>query len=284
MFGRKLCLGLSSGFGTSPEELIGVIHRAGFEELFIDDSGRKADVPALIKLAKEEGIGVQSLHAPFNRSDDMWDTETELGEIARRELIAYAEKCADNEIPIMVTHAFIGFDSELVPNQAGIERYGAVAERCRELGVVLALENTEGLEFLDTLMKALKGNPNVGFCWDSGHELCYNYGKDLLAEYGGRLVCTHLNDNLGISRADGKIFWTDDLHLLPFDGIRDWKTAADKLESCGFKGTLTFELSKSSKPGRHDNDIYSAMPTEVYIAQAYQRACRVAACFDQQYH
>lgn len=45
----------------------------------------------------------------------------------------------------------------------------------------------------------------------------------MLDKYGDRLIATHLNDNLGVSDFDGKVTWTDDLHLLPFDGIIDWR-------------------------------------------------------------
>ncbi len=277
MYKQKLCLGLSDSFGASPEDLIEIIGNAGFEEIFIDASDRNVDYAHLADFARKTGLGVQSLHAPFNRSDDMWDEEGELGEIAEKELISFAEGCSNSEIPIMVTHAFIGFDNDRKPTHAGVERYGRVAKRCEELGIKLALENTEGLEFLDTLLKEFKGNKSVGFCWDSGHELCYNFSKNLLADYGDMLICTHLNDNLGISRYDGKIYWTDDLHLLPFDGIRDWKEAAERLNKCGFNGTLTFELTRKSKPNRHENDGYAALSTEMYIAEAYKRACRVAS-------
>lgn len=277
MFNQKLCLGLSDTFGAPPERLIEIIRDAGFEEIFIDASDRNVDYAHIANFARQTGLEVQSLHAPFNRSDDMWDEDGDLGEIAMNELISFAEGCSNSEIPIMVTHAFIGFDNDRKPTDAGIERYGKVAGRCGELGIKLGLENTEGLEFLDTLLKEFRGNKAVGFCWDSGHELCYNYSKNLLAEYGDLLICTHLNDNLGISRYDGKIFWTDDLHLLPFDGIRDWKETAERLNKCGFDGPLTFELTRKSKPSRHENDGYAAMSTEEYIAEVYKRACRVAA-------
>ena len=125
-------------------------------------------------------------------------------------------------------------------------------------------------------MNAFKGYDNVGFCWDSGHELCYNRGKDMLNVYGSRLIATHLNDNLGVSRFDGAIYFTDDLHLLPFDGIQNWQNAAERLNKCGYDGILTFELNTTSKPGRHDNNKYSKLPAEEYIAEAYARACRIA--------
>ena len=107
--------------------------------------------------------------------------------------------------------------------------------------------------------------------------MCYNRSRDMLALYGDRLVCTHINDNLGIRNFDGNITWTDDLHLLPFDGIADWDNIADRLNAHGYNGTLTFELNRESKPDRHDNDRYASMDDADYFARAYAAACRFAA-------
>ena len=219
---------------------------------------------------------IPSYHAPFNKSYDMWQSGPK-GDAARDELIECLEICAKHEIPVMVTHAFIGYDDSLAIPEAGIERFGAVAKRAAELGVTLALENTEGEEYLAALMEHFKDNDSVGFCWDSGHEMCYNYSKDLLALYGDKLIATHLNDNLGISDFGGRIYWTDDLHLLPFDGIADWDNIAQRLDRCGCDGIMTFELNIRSKPDRHENDIYTKMTIEEYVAECYKRACRVAA-------
>lgn len=278
MYKQKLCLALNGQFGISPDEQVKLFKKSGFEGFAIDLSGRNVDPTPLAKLAKEENMFVEYIHAPFNKSDDMW-MEGEIGDIAVNELLEYLEICARLEIPIMVAHTFIGFDSDDVPTQIGIERYGMLAKRADELGIKLALENTEGEEYLFALMDAFKNEKSVGFCWDTGHELCYNRGRDLMALYGNRLLVTHLNDNLGVKDFDGKITYIDDLHLLPFDGIADWNSIASKLAECGFNGPLTFELNTVSKPGRHENDKYSDMPIERYIAEAYNRACRVAALF-----
>lgn len=278
MFNRKLALALNSQFGISSEEQIKLFKSTGFEGFAIDDSGRREDVAKLVSIGRQENMFIEYLHAPFNKSDDMW-AEGELGDIALKELIAYTELCAKHEIPVIVAHTFIGFDDPYIPTPLGIERYGTLAKRAGELGVKLALENTEGLEYLDALMNALRNEKAVGFCWDSGHELCYNYGKNLTELYGDRLICTHLNDNLGIRDFEGKITYIDDLHLLPFDGIHDWNEVAQRLVKCGFNGNLTFELNTKSKPNRHENDKYSAMPIEAYIAEAYNRAYRVATLY-----
>ncbi|MBQ7121200.1 MAG: sugar phosphate isomerase/epimerase [Clostridia bacterium] len=276
MYNKKLAISLSGSFGLPSEEQILLFKKTGFEGFAIDDSGRNTDIKKLVSIGKEENMFIEYLHAPFNKSDDMW-ADGELGEIALNELIGYAEKCAAAEIPVMVAHTFIGFDEPYIPTQIGIERFGTLAERAETLGIKLALENTEGFEYLDALMGALKGEKSVGFCWDSGHELCYNYGKNLTELYGDRLFCTHLNDNLGIRDFAGRITYIDDLHLLPFDGIHDWSSVAQRLVNCSYNGSLTFELSTLSKPGRHDNDKYAAMPIEEYVAEAYNRACRIAA-------
>lgn len=281
MYKQKLALALNGQFGIPYEEQILLFKSAGFEGFAIDDSDRKADVAALAAMGKSEDLFIEYLHAPFNKSDDMW-TEGTLGDEALVELIKYVELCAKLEIPTLVTHTFIGFDDPYIPTNTGIERYGTLARRASELGVNLALENTEGLEYLDALMNALRSEKSVGFCWDSGHELCYNYGRNLLELYGNKLICTHLNDNLGIKDYNGKITYIDDLHLLPYDGIHDWNELAERLVKCGFDGNLTFELNTVSKPGRHENDKYSEMPIERYISEAYSRACKFACAFNKE--
>ena len=278
MYNQKLALSTMISLGIPSDEQIKLFKSAGFEGFAIDDSGRNENIANLVSIGKQENMFIEYLHAPFNKSDDMW-SDDEIGSIALKELIDYAEICAKHEIPAMIVHTFIGFDEPYIPTACGIERYGELAKRAGELGIKLALENTEGFEYLDALMNALKGEKSVGFCWDSGHELCYNYGKNLTELYSGRLICTHLNDNLGIRDYGGKITYIDDLHLLPFDGIHDWNEVAQRLVKCGFNGNLTFELSTQSKPGRHENDKYAATPIEAYVAEAYNRACRVASLY-----
>ena len=275
MFRQKLCLALCNGYGIPYEDQIKLFKSTGFEGCAIDLSDRNADAYKIAAVAKEENMMISYLHAPFNKSDDMW-MDGEIGDIALAELLDRVEICSNLEISDMVAHAFIGFDSDNIPTSIGIERYGALAVRANELGVRLALENTEGEEYLSALMKELSGIPSVSFCWDSGHELCYNYGKNLLELYGDKLSVTHINDNLGIRDYDGKITYIDDLHLLPFDGITDWNYAAEKLVKCGFDGPLSFELSIKSKPGRHENDKYASVPIESFVSEAYIRACRFA--------
>ena len=275
MWKQKLCLGLGPQPGLSMQELMELIQKTGFDGVFT--LWRKGDDSLKwVKQAEDMGLIYQSIHAPWGRSADMWHGSAEKAQAGAEELMDCLRTCADAQVPIMVAHAFVGFKDHN-PTQAGIDCFGRVVTEAEKLGVKIAFENTEGEEYLAALLNAFRGNRAVGFCWDSGHEMCYNHSQDLLALYGDQLIATHLNDNLGIRDYGGEITFIDDLHLLPFDGIGDWKDIAARLDRCNFRDILTFELNTVSKPGRHDNDHYLRMPVQEYLAAAYNRACRVAA-------
>lgn len=273
MYQTKLCLGTNAkSFELDVKDQIRLFKQTGFDGFF---TGWDAHVDEYRALADELGMIYQSIHAPFKRAADMW-SEGDAAEAAVEELLACVRDCGRVRVPVMVVHPYIGFDLPENPTEVGVAHFRKVVEEAARQDVKIAFENVEGESYLKALMDAFEGDDTVGFCWDSGHELCYNRGKDMLGIYGHRLIATHLNDNLGVSRFDGGIYWTDDLHLLPFDGIHDWNDVARRLNRCGYEGILTFELTRTSKPNRHENDKYNRMPIEEYIAESYARACRLA--------
>ncbi len=273
MWRTKLCLGLM-GLASTPKEEIKLIHDTGFEGFFTG-WGSGSPVKEWKALADDLDMMYQSIHAPFHKAMDMWNDDRDVAQIAIDEQLACLRECAANEIPIMVTHAFIGFKDH-TPTEIGVKNFEVVVKEAEHLGVKVAFENTEGEEYLAALMELGKTYKSVGFCWDTGHEMCYNYSKDMPGLYGDYLICTHLNDNLGIKDYHGEITWHDDLHLLPFDGIADWDSIASRLARSNFTGPLTFELGRGSKPNRYENDCYRKLTSEEYIADVYKRACRVA--------
>lgn len=278
MFHTKLCLGINPDFCKDIKRQLDIIKDTGFECVFFP---YRDQTPEHIAYAKSIGLEVQSVHAPFGGCADLWEGTDEEAESFTADLLACVRMCAENGVELMVSHAYIGFGEHGQPNERGLAYYGRVIEEAKRLGVKIGFENTEGEEFLDAILTRFAGYDNVGFNWDTGHELCYNHAADMPGKYPGRLFGTHLNDNLGVKDYEGKIFWTDDLHLLPFDGIADWRDIVKRLRRENFTRPLTFELNKVSKPGRHENDLYTAMSAEEYIAQVYIRACRVASLFQK---
>lgn len=272
MYKTKLCLSLFSSFTFGMTEQLRLFKEAGFDGFFTQWN---KEVKKCRELADELGMMYQSLHAPFGKIEKIWGNDDASADVTD-ELIRCVDCCGEYDIPIAVVHPYKGFTKKELSIDSGVENFRRVVDRAVEKNVVIAFENVEGEEYLAALMGAFADCENVGFCWDSGHELCYNGGKDMLALYGDRLVATHINDNLGISDFDGKIKFEDDLHLLPFDGITDWRDAAKRLSQCKPLDTLTFELTRQSKPRKHDNDKYMRMNAEEYVAECYARACKLA--------
>lgn len=275
MWKQKTGISVSNSYGVPVPELVRLVGRTGFDAVS-PEWEENDDFAETAEAARESGLAIQSLHGPFDVAAKMWSADTDDSEEALRKLLLSLETCKQYSIPVMVVHVWMGFDNIPAPNSEGFENFGKLVKKAEEYGVKIAFENTEGDELLFALMEHFGGNGNVGFCWDSGHEMCYNHSMDLLARFGDRLIMTHLNDNLGISRFDGKTYWTDDLHLLPFDGIADWDYNVARMKKAKKQEYINFELNIRSKPNRHENDAYGEMPIERYFTEAYNRACRIA--------
>lgn len=275
MYKQKLGMSVGYNYPISTLEVVKMLKNIGFEA--ISPEWREgAEFDELMEQARECGLIVQSLHAPFMNAAAMWSSDADICNPARMELLKALEDCRAWKIPILVVHPWIGFEYEFDESKLYFQNFDELIACAEEYGITVAFENVEGDEFLFALMERYKDNNIVGFCWDSGHEMCFNHSKDLLAKYGDRLVMTHLNDNLGISRFDGKILWTDDLHLLPYDGAADWDDNVERLKKSKHMEILNLELTMTSKPNRHENDVYSQMGLEIYFTEAYKRACRIA--------
>lgn len=275
MYKQKIGISIGGDYGIPTAEALKMIKGAGFDAVSPFWRGSAALAEEALA-ARELGLELQSLHAPFNRAVEMWSADASVSGPVAEELVLCIDQCERYSIPVMVVHVWKGFGYTFDADSLYFGNFDKLVEYAASKNVKIAFENTEGEEYLFALMKHFENNETVGFCWDSGHELCYNRSEDLLAAFGDRLIMTHLNDNLGISRFDGEIFWTDDLHLLPYDGISDWNYNVERLKKSKYMPILNFELAIKSKPNRHDNDKYSEMPLLRYFTEAYGRACRIA--------
>lgn len=272
---KNFCLGLAAeGLQIPVGQAIDMIAEVGFDSTFFGYT----DSPLLFENAEhavKKGLTVTSLHAPFHKIDRMWYAGEEGDELLRRQL-ACVDACCALSVPIAVVHPWIGFDNlDMQPTEIGLSRFRQLADRAEEAGVRIAFENVEGEALLRGLLNAFSSHPAVGFCLDAGHELCYNRGRDLLAEFGDRLIYTHLNSNMGVTSPDGSIFWHDDSHMLPYDGLVNMDGLAVRLKKSGYRGPLTLELTRGNKGDRHTNDQYLAMTDEDYLANAFERLCRL---------
>ena len=266
----KLGINLMGGTGLSVDGHVAMLKRIGWDGFF---TGWERDLlPAYQAAAEKYGMIWQSIHAPFHQVRYLWN-EGELGEQVTAELIECVKDCAAHNVPVMVIHPFIGFE-EHNPTEVGLANFGRIIEAADTLGVRLGFENVEGEEYLAAIFEKYAGHPSLGFCLDTGHELCYNRGKDMLAQYGHGLCHTHFNDNIGVTGEE--IFWTDDLHLVMGDGIADFSGVMSRIRKTGYDGPLMCELSFANKPGKNTHDGYAAMGHERFYAFALERMKAIA--------
>lgn len=270
---RLLCI--NTGMGAPTEVTIPIIARVGFDGCFTGWAPGK--IAALADLIRENGLYYQSVHAPFKKMNVIWEDESVggPGDAAADELCACVRECGAAGVPIVVLHPIIGMDRHS-PNPLGIARFARVVEEAERSDVRTAFENVEGIEYLKMIIDELGMRRTVGYCWDTGHEMCYNGRSDVPALFGDKLICTHLNDNMGQTDPN-VVTWLDDSHMLPFDGTADWEGIAARLRRAAYDGPLTFELTTANKPGRNTHDRYASLDTEAFYAECYARAARFAA-------
>jgi len=273
---QKLGFSLQSSYSLPMPDVLKLLHDVGFNA--VSPGWQKgADLDEIMNSAAKYGLTLQSFHGPLRGLPGMWSHDPETAAPILLELLSSADICAAYDIPILVVHSWGGLQYTFREDDLCFDHFDRLLEHANRKGLRIAFENLEGPEYLDSLMARYTDPRQVGFCWDSGHEMCYTPQRDFLKAYGDRLLMTHLNDNYGITRPDGQPLGTDDLHLIPFDGIADWQENTSRLKQAKYQQILNFELKIRPKGDRCTTDLYSKTPLEQYFADAYERACRAVS-------
>lgn len=234
------------------------------------------DLPLLSSCAKKHSIELQSLHAPHRGIALLWEPDSDGAAAVYEGIIHSIDDCARFEIPILVMHGWSGLYYTFPEAPLDFRFFDEIVCHSEEMKISIAFENLEGEEYLAALMERYHSRKNIGYCWDSGHDHCYPHKTDFLKAYGDRLIMTHLNDNLGLRRADGIPTGDDDLHFLPYDGKIDWNSSIAKLKRAAKQDILNFELKTASHSTAPHDLIYSALSAEDFIAEAGVRARKLA--------
>ena len=132
----------------------------------------------------------------------------------------------------------------------------------------------ENVEFpsceLAGLLRNLRGLPNLGFTWDTGHEQVYEDGNiDFMEQFGDLIAGTHINDNFG-RRSPDHITPDDDIHIPPYCGTVDFDRVVRCLRQVNYRGTVTLEIKQPKLCPDSLPDL------ESYLADAHERAMKIA--------
>ena len=257
---HKIGVNYVKTFPLSLTDTFALFSQTGFRSVFTMHEGAEETERYAIAAAGA-GLAYESLHAPWDGINTMW-LEGEAGEHMLRRLTDCLDDCSRNGIPIAVVHLSSGRNAPCV-NDLGHSRFDRLIEHAVKTGVTVAFENQRFLANLAFVMELYRDIPQVGVCWDLGHESCFADGREYMPLFGDRLVYTHIHDNL--SQPNG------DLHMIPFDGNINFARRAEHLRNSGFSGTLTLEIIPDSSP------FYSDITAEAYYQKAFAAACRLGA-------
>ena len=230
-------LGCYSRFGYElPMDIrIDMIKKAGFsatsillsEEEDLVRTGQKDTIPALVS---EKGLFLENVHAPFLDYNNLWSKNKYTRESVSKILVSCIDFCGTHDIPVVVTHISKGNDVP-DPNVDGLNAFRYLVEYAETVGVILALENTRKNGHLDYLLSRID-SPNLGLCYDSGHDFLYSADPvEILTKWGHLLVATHLHDNNGSS----------DNHWLPEKGAHRWRLIKELFPRASYKGPVSLE-------------------------------------------
>lgn len=237
-----ICTSVDSS--VSFPETIRLIRDAGFEVVALGARPQHSDYTtatgrkAIRKLLDENGLAVDSVHAPFPEGDRLFSLdENERNESIRQCCLAM-EAAAELNGRIVVVHLIQPYD---IPHgemrdrmiEQGRRSVESLAGQAEKMRVGLALENGQREDYDQVLAGLLEefDCPHVGFCYDSGHEHVQGACFSLLERFGHRLFTVHIHDNSGT-----------DTHQLPYEGSIDWARFQQVFHRLPYDGNLLLEV------------------------------------------
>ncbi len=260
---RKLGINLNATVGLSILETAKEVAALGFDSALCGTSTPK-DMIEIEKAVHGAGLTFDQLHAPFVGINSIW-RPGEAGDTMYKKLTDAVDCCVALDAPIATVHVAGDLDPEMITD-IGRGRFTNLVEYAAKKGVKLAFENQSVVFTLAWIFEEFKDADNVGFCWDIGHQECATPEIEMMALFGDRLICTHMQDNYSI--------YIEDPHMVPFDGKVDFERAAMWMNKHNYKGGLTLEVFQAP------SSIYKDMTAQEFLAHAYKAACRIRTLVD----
>lgn len=239
------------------ESTIKLIADLGFNAVF-NDASYKKPVGEIAGLCQRFGLLYQFIHAPFKGTNNIWLDNAD-GDKMCDKILSSLDDAGNFGVPVAVVHISSTYTPPPI-SQAGADRFKKIVEHAHNKNVKIAFENLRAPEYLKWAMDTFSDAPNVGFCWDTGHENCFTEGIEFMPIYGDKLLCTHIHDN--------NCEKSGDLHLIPFDGKIDFEKVAKHLKNCNNDVPLMLEVFAK-------NEIYKNVSEIEFFQRAYNSVVKI---------
>lgn len=237
------------------DEQFTLMKKYGFETTFVGSLNPNLD--EIMKACEKYGIVMENYHAPFSHINDIWLDIPE-GEAMLKELTDSIDNCAKYGVPTLIVHLSSG-DTPPRMNDLGFSRFDKLMAYAKEKGVTIAFENQRKLANLAYVFEQYE---EARFCWDTGHEACFAYGRQFMPLFSDKLAALHVHDNYCIHNGDN--------HMIPFDALIDFDRVTSQIADSDFDRSLMLELiAKKHTP-------YLEMGADAYYKKAAEVAKRLA--------
>lgn len=258
---RPIGINITNNIIYGVDNFVECLASSGFNAVFTVGNDDKF-VSHIAKLCSDNKLSYDTLHAPWDRINDLWYEPSDGGKFVLDEFKRSVDIAHENGIPVIIAHVSSKEDAPTVTD-IGLKRFDEFVNYAANRNVKIAVENQRKLGNIATILEIYGKDTNVGFCWDVGHEKCFAYGKEYMPLFGDRCIATHIHDNNGVYNGDD--------HLLPFDGSIDYRRTADLYKEYDFRGTLMLEVEQPVE-GR---ELYRNLSLEQYVAKAYAAVNRI---------
>lgn len=247
-------------YEVSPERRMKAIAEAGFDETMFwwGDEYEQTDGTRfeLFDMAVKFGLGVNTCHFPSTNADYLWYGDERAEKYVKQFNQACCE-CGERGIKNLVLH----LTKKLItpePNEYGPVNFARMLDSAKRNNIVIAIENTRFLRYNDFILQRFPNEPNIGFCYDCGHNNAYTHDELPLEKYGSMLVTTHIHDNLGPNGTP------PDQHHLMGEGVIDFDRVFARLKHYGAKRyNLESYCNETSK-------YYGKLSVEEYLNLSYK--------------
>ena len=143
-----------------------------------------------VNYAKKIGLKLSSLHSSYDHESFNLFLDNKIGNKVAKKLIKEVKMCSKYGFLCLVVHLY----GE--PSEVGIDRINRILKVCDKYNVDLAIENILYPHVFDYVFKNIK-HDHLKMCYDSGHNNCFEKGREFFPEFNKKLVCLHLHDNFG---------------------------------------------------------------------------------------
>lgn len=226
-------------------EAVDAIGRSGLKTLETNPCNFACSEPekvleAFVEMTEKAGKRTPTYHCPYGTDWDLSSVDEAMRKAAMERLVGLFPQAHRLSAGILVEHP----SWEPVAEEERPARIASLRKSLEELSPVLKKEGFRmAMEDLprtclghtaEELMAILEGlDDTFGVCFDVNHLNGRSAGiPDAVRLFGKRLYCLHISDYYG----------GDECHLVPGDGVIDWRAFNAALCEIGYEGDYNYEV------------------------------------------